>query len=505
MPFPRACGVLLHPTSLPGRFGIGDLGAEAYHFVDFLDAAGQSLWQILPLGPTGYGDSPYQCFSAFAGNPLLISLERLVEEGALSDNEIADPPAFPLDAVDFGPVISYKIGLLQRAAGRFLSQAPRQQRGQFLDFCDAEAGWLTDYTLFMALKAAHGGAAWVDWEPELAQRRPEALARAREALAGPILAHQFMQFQFFRQWSSLKRYANERGIRIIGDVPIFVAHDSADVWAHPELFYLDAAGRPTVVAGVPPDYFSAAGQLWGNPLYRWEDMARDGFAWWIERVRAALRLMDILRLDHFRGFEAYWEVPAHETTAVNGRWIKGPGAPLFQSIAAALGSLPIIAEDLGVITPAVEALRDQFAFPGMRVLQFGFSSDASNIHLPHHWLRNSVVYSGTHDNDTAAGWYQRVAGAPEGDYARRYLAIDGHDIAWDLLRAVLASVADQALYPAQDLLSLGNAARMNYPSRPSGNWAWRVRAGALDARIAGRLRQMAYDYGRLPSERSEQA
>jgi len=406
-------------------------------------------------------------------------------------------PAFPADAVDFGAVIPYKLDLLRRAAERFLSTAPREQRAAFLDFCIAEAGWLDDYALFMALKGAHAGAPWVEWERELVERQPAALAAARRDLAGPILAHQFMQFQFFRQWADLKRYANARRIQIIGDVPIFVAHDSADVWAQPQLFYLDPTGRPTAVAGVPPDYFSAAGQLWGNPLYRWDDMARDGFAWWIGRVRAALRLMDILRLDHFRGFEAYWEVPATESTAINGQWTPGPGAALFQALRAALGSLPIIAEDLGVITPQVEALRDQFEFPGIRVLQFAFSADATNIHLPHHWLRNSVVYTGTHDNDTAAGWYQRVAATPEGDYVRRYLAIDGHDIAWDMIRTALSSVADFALYPAQDLLSLGNAARMNYPSRASGNWVWRLPAGALDDSIRDRLRRLDGDYGRL--------
>ena len=497
MPFSRACGVLLHPTSLPGRLGIGGLGAEAYRFADFLAGAGQRFWQVLPLGPTGYGDSPYQCVSAFAGNPLLISLERLVTEGCLRPEEIASAPAFPADAVDFGAVIPFKLELLRRAAERFLSEAPRAQRVAFLDFCAAEAGWLDDYALFMALKGAHGGAPWVEWERELVERQPAALAAAQSALAGPILAHQFMQFQFFRQWAALKRYANDRRIQIIGDVPIFVAHDSADVWARPQLFSLDPTGRPTVVAGVPPDYFSATGQLWGNPLYRWDDMAGDGFSWWIARLRAALRLMDILRLDHFRGFEAYWEVPATEKTAIAGRWTPGPGAPLFQALRAALGALPIIAEDLGVITPAVEALRDQFDFPGMRVLQFGFAADATNIHLPHHWIRNSVVYTGTHDNDTAAGWYQRVANTPEGDYVRRYLATDGRDIAWDMIRTALASVADIALYPAQDLLCLGNAARMNYPSRPSGNWAWRVPAGALNDAICDRLRRLAGDYGRL--------
>ena len=500
MALPRACGILMHPTSLPGRFGIGELGAEAYQFVDFLVSAGQSLWQVLPLGPTGYGDSPYQCFSVFAGNPLLVSLERLVEEGALRAGALERAPAFPAQQVDYGAVISFKLDMLRRAAATFIAQASHEQRHAFAEFCQQNAGWLDDYALFMALKDAHGGAPWVEWEPALARREPAALARRREDLAGAILTHQFMQFEFFRQWTALRSYANGRGVRIIGDAPIFVAHDSADAWAHPELFFLDAAGRPTVVAGVPPDYFSPTGQLWGNPLYRWQEMAGTGYAWWVERLRALLRIVDLVRLDHFRGFEAYWEVPAGETTAVNGRWVPGPAASLFEALRAALGELPIVAEDLGVITPAVEALRAQFGFPGMKVLQFAFGSDAKNEHLPHRWTRDMVAYTSTHDNDTAAGWYARVADTPEGAYARRYLPSDGRDIAWDMIRVAMASIATFAIYPAQDVLSLGNWARMNYPGRPAGNWSWRCAPGALDERLAQRLRQMAEDYGRLPAD-----
>jgi 4-alpha-glucanotransferase len=351
----------------------------------------------------------------------------------------------------------------------------------------------------MALKEAHGGAPWVQWEEELVQRQLPALAAARAALATAVTTHQAMQFFFARQWRALREYANAQGVSLIGDMPIFLAHDSAEVWLHQELFYLDEHGRPTVVAGVPPDYFSATGQLWGNPLYRWKRMAADGYAWWVERIRAGLALMNYVRLDHFRGFQAYWEVPGDATTAANGHWVKGPGAALFRALEKALGELPIIAEDLGLITPAVVALRDQLGLPGMVVLQFAFAADATNTHLPHRWREHCLAYTGTHDNDTTVGWYKRVATTPEGHYARRYLGVNGHDIAWDLVRVALASVATLAIYPAQDLLSLGNEARMNHPSTAGGNWSWRLQAGALNEAIAARLRQMTIDYGRLPA------
>jgi len=495
MRLPRSSGILLHPTSLPGRCGIGDLGKGAFRFVDFLAESGQRLWQVLPLGPTGYGDSPYQSFSAFAGNPLLISLEKLVEEGALAPQVLEAAPRFPDHRVDYGAVIPFKLRVLHESFVHFRRHASSEQREAFAAFCAAEESWLEDFALFMALKAHHGGAPWNAWEREIAARRPEAVARWRRALANEIAFQKYLQFQFFRQWAAVKRYANERGIRVIGDVPIFVAHDSADVWAHPELFRLDETGRPTVVAGVPPDYFSPTGQLWGNPLYRWDVMAADGYAWWIARLRATLRLMDIVRLDHFRGFVAYWEVPAGAKTAERGRWVKGPGAAFFRAVREALGDVPIIAEDLGVIKPEVEALRDAFGFPGMKVLQFAFSTDAQNPYLPHNYDRNCVVYTGTHDNDTTVGWFRSL---PEDEraFCLKYLGTEGREIHWELIRLAMMSVADTVVIPLQDVLGLGSEARMNYPGRLGGNWTWRYAEGALTEAVCARLVELVETYGR---------
>lgn len=495
MRLPRSSGILLHPTSLPGRFGIGDLGNEAYQFVDFLVGAGQKLWQIMPLGPTGYGDSPYQSFSSFAGNPLLISPELLAEEGLLSQSDLDTVPDFPEGRVDYGPVIAFKQALLRRAYERFQAQAAPTRRAAFRAFCRRHAAWLDDFALFMALKEAHRGTVWSSWEKDIASRQPEALQAWTQKLADSIEAHKFAQYLFFTQWLALKDYANAFGIRIIGDIPIFVAYDSADVWAHPELFYLDENGQPTVVAGVPPDFFSETGQLWGNPLYRWEVLAQDGYAWWIERVRATLRLVDIIRLDHFRGFEGYWEVPFGEPTAVKGRWVKGPGAALFQALQDALGPLPIIAEDLGVITPEVEAIRDQFDFPGMKVLQFAFATTPADPFLPHNFLRNCVVYTGTHDNDTTLGWFQTAPPA-ERAFALKYTGSTGEEFNWDLIRLALASVADTAIIPLQDVLGIGSEGRMNLPGRASGNWAWRYLPGSLTPEIQERLRELTEIYGR---------
>jgi 4-alpha-glucanotransferase len=501
MHFPRASGILLHPTSLPGPWGIGDLGTSAYHFVDFLVAAAQQLWQILPLGPTGYGDSPYQCFSAFAGNPLLVSFEPLVNAGLLSYDEIraaAQPygEALSPHRVDYGAVINFKLPLLRESFTRMRAGAAPELAAQFADFCRAHAGWLDDYALFMALKDAHGGASWDTWEPDLRTRKAAALRNARKELAEPIALQQYLQFLFFAQWMPLKAYANERGIKIIGDAPIFVAYDSADVWANPKLFFLDDDGKPTVVAGVPPDYFSATGQLWGNPLYRWDRMAKDGYAWWIARLRQTLSAVDILRLDHFRGFEAYWEVPATETTAINGRWVKGPGAAFFADVRDVLGDLPIIAEDLGLITPEVDELRTSLDLPGMKVLQFAFGDDAKNIYLPHNYERSTVVYTGTHDNDTTIGWFH-TAPEHERENAQRYLGRDGSDIAWDLIRLAQMSVADMAVFPLQDVFRLDSHARMNTPGRADGNWTWRYTAEQLDAGLAFGLRVLTATYGRL--------
>ena len=507
MRFSRSSGILLHPTSLPGRFGIGDLGHEAYAFVDFLVASGQGLWQMLPLGPTGYGDSPYACYSAFAGNTLLVSPERLMIEGLLHQEDLTDAlPAFPEDRVDFQLVNEFKDDLLRKAFVRFSETADTKLRETFADFCLKYAAWLEDYALFRALKDIHGGKPWHEWDAPFVHREPAALTRASAALREEIEAQKLYQFLFFRQWFDLKAYCNARGIRIIGDIPIFVAHDSADVWTNPDQFKLNPDGTPIVVAGVPPDYFSTTGQLWGNPLYDWERMFADGFRWWIERVRATLQTVDVVRIDHFRGFVACWEIPGGDLTAERGRWIEAPGKELFIAIREALGKLPIIAEDLGVITSEVEKLRDAFGFPGMRILQFAFTSDARNHDLPHNYHPNVVVYTGTHDNDTTVGWANSVAGEGstrdaqqierERTFCLKYFDTDGKEIHWDFIRAALGSVADTAVAPLQDLLGLGTEARMNLPNSMSGNWSWRFSKGALTEEVSGRLRELTELYGR---------
>ena len=494
---PRASGILLHPTSLPGPYGIGDLGPAAYRFVDALAAAGQTYWQVLPLGPTGYGDSPYQTFSAFGGNPLLVSPERLVEEGLLPSTALDAVPAFPAGEVDYGPVIAYKKGLLDAAFDHFDNHATPQQRDAVDAFAAEHAVWLDDFALFMALKDAHDGRPWPAWEPEIAARQPAALTEWRQRLARGPRQHVYSQYLFFRQWAELKAYATEQGIRIIGDAPIFVAHDSADCWAHRELFYLEPDGRPLLVSGVPPDYFSATGQLWGNPLYRWDALAADGYLWWIERLRVVLRLVDLLRLDHFRGFAGYWAIPGDAPTAETGEWRPGPGAAFFDAVQAALGPLPLIAEDLGVITPDVEALRDRYGFPGMRILQFAFGGDAANHDLPHNYVRNCVVYTGTHDNDTTAGWFA-AASPREREHALAYMASDGANPSWDLVRLAFASVADTAIVPLQDVLGLGNEARMNLPGTSGGNWRWRCAADSLTDDLIARIAALTELYGRVP-------
>jgi 4-alpha-glucanotransferase len=487
----RRSGVLLHPTSLPGPYGIGDLGPEAYKFADFLVAAGQSLWQVLPLGPTGYGDSPYACYSAFAGNTLLVSPGQLIKEGLL--DEAPQSTAAP-NKIDFAEAHSLKDQILRRAYERYTKTTDTGLRTAFESFAQQHAHWLEDYARFRALKDVHGGVAWNEWESSL----------VREDLREEIEAQMFYQFLFFRQWFALKRYCNERGISIVGDLPIFVAQDSADVWTNPEQFKLDKNGKPLVVAGVPPDYFSSTGQLWGNPLYNWEGMLADGFKWWIERVRATFTVVDIARVDHFRGFAACWEIPAGDKTAERGQWVEAPGRELFTAIRNELGELPIIAEDLGVITPDVVALREDFGFPGMRILQFGFGSDSKNIDLPHNYIPNVVAYTGTHDNDTTVGWFNSVAGEGstrtatqierERKFCMDYLNTDGKEIHWDLIRGVLASVAETAVLPLQDLLGLGTEARMNLPNSTEGNWAWRF--DTLTNDLAVRLNDLSKLYGR---------
>ncbi len=487
----RLSGILLHPTSFPGPYGIGDLGKEAFHFIDWLADAKQRLWQVLPLGPTGFGDSPYQCFSAFAGNPLLIAPEDLRHRGYLSYRELA-APLFPRERVDYGPVIQWKRMLLQQAYERFKEQAPPDS---FTQFVEEEKAWLHDYALFMALKDEHHGLPWNQWRPSLRDRKKQALAAARKRLNDVIQFHYFQQWLFFAQWRKLKAYANEKGVRIIGDIPIYVAMDSADAWSHREQFLFDAEGRPLVVAGVPPDYFSPTGQLWGNPIYNWEKMADEGFAWWIERIRANLRLYDILRIDHFRGFYNYWVVPGDAETAINGEWRDGPRTAFFDAIIAALGDLPLIAEDLGEPDPGVYELRDHYGFPGMKVLQFAWGGDASNAFLPHNYDKNAVVYTGAHDNDTTRGWYEK-ASERERDHVRRYLRVDGSDIAWDFIRLAMASTANLAIVPLQDCMNLGSEARMNTPAVAAGNWAWRFQPHQLTKGIQAGLAELAELYGR---------
>jgi 4-alpha-glucanotransferase len=488
MRFPRSAGILLHPTSLPGPNGIGELGSEAGRFLDFLAEAGMTLWQMLPLGPTGYGDSPYQCFSSFAGNPLLIHLPGT-----------AGP--FPSHTVDYPRVIRHKRALLRQATATLGTDEA------YRAFVREERWWLEDYALFMALKEAHEGVAWTEWEAGAALRESAALERWRADLATEVEHYRREQWLFRAQFLALKAACRTRGIRLMGDVPIYVAHDSADVWATPSLFKLDGEGRLLAQAGVPPDYFSATGQLWGNPIYDWAAMRAQRYDWWIRRMRSAFALFDLVRVDHFRGFEAFWEVPAGEANAVHGRWVPGPGAELFEAITRALGPLPIVAENLGVITPGVEALREQFGFPGMSILQFAFGTDErANTFLPHSYVHHLVVYTGTHDNDTTVGWWRSTGEgdstrsaadvAREKDYARRYLATDGKEIHWTMIRAALASVADTAIIPMQDALGLGSEARMNLPGRESGNWAFRFSWDQVRPEIARRLRELVELYQR---------
>ena len=503
MNFFRASGILLHPTSLPGLFGIGDLGGEAYRFADFLVASGQGLWQVLPLGPTDEGGSPYSSYSAFAGNTLLISPEKLAEDGLLERSDLVDLASPETARVDFYEVRKTKNAFLRIAFERFQAN-DNALRESFTYFVQENASWLTDYALFQALKKANDGAGWIEWDRPLAMREPEALSRARIELSEEIDAQKFFQYLFFKQWHALKAFCNQRGIRIIGDVPIFVAHDSADVWTNRDQFKLDEHGRPTVVAGVPPDYFSDTGQFWGNPLYNWDRMREDGFAWWIQRLRASFQLFDVVRLDHFRGFAACWEIPAGESTAQNGEWVDTPGRELFTAVRKALGEVDIIAEDLGVITPDVVELRKEFGFPGMRVLQFAFSgeNEKENVNLPENFDQDVVAYTGTHDNDTTVGWFNQLSLANTADaektrdFCLNYLQSDGREINWDFIRAVLGSVAGAAIIPLQDVLGLGSEGRMNTPNTMSGNWRWRFQDASLPAEHAARLRRLTEESNR---------
>jgi 4-alpha-glucanotransferase len=501
--FPRSSGVLLHPTSLPGRYGVGDLGEYAYRFVDWLHEAGQTVWQILPLGPTSYGDSPYQTLSALAGNMYLISLDRLVGEGWLTNDDVADVPDFPTENVDFGWVITYHLDMLDKAWVGFKARSTDGQR-QALDAWAANTSWLEDWALFIALKNDHGGRPWTEWETDLIKRKPAALKQARERLADEIAKHKFLQWVFAVQWGDVKRYANERGIRLIGDVPIFVAHDSSDVWANQKHFYLDDLGNPTVVAGVPPDYFSVTGQRWGNPLYRWDAMEKDGYKWWIQRFQVILEQVDLIRIDHFRGFEAYWEIPASEPTAVKGRWLKGPNVKFFYALRDALGELPIIAEDLGVIVKEVVELRDTLNLPGMKVLQFAWSKP-ENPFLPHNHVPNNVVYIGTHDNNTTLGWWQQEVDENTRNFMQSYLNREITDPVWTLIQLGMGSVGKTFVATMQDLLGMGPEGRMNTPGQPSGNWSWRMTLDQLnDVNPRHRLSHITWLYRRKPDQQAEQ-
>ena len=502
MRLPRSSGILLHPTSLPSRFGIGDVGPSALDFLDVLAATGQRWWQTLPIGPTGYGNSPYQSYSSFAGNPLLISPERMSEKGWLSPKDWAEYPPFPEDRVEFDAVIEAKERLLQVAYENFRPEPP-----EFSTFVSDNASWLDDYALFMALKRHNGGTAWYEWEPGLVRRDLKSLDRWREKLSESMRFYRFVQFVFASQWSALREEARSRGLSMLGDLPIFVAHDSADVWARPDLFCLDEKGRPTVVAGVPPDAFApVTGQLWGNPLYHWPAHGGENYAWWVSRIKAQTDRMELIRLDHFRGFEAYWEIPADSPTAAEGRWAHGPGTAFFEAVRDGLGALPLVAEDLGEITEEVYALRDRFNLPGMRVLQFGLEgTKGTEFHLPYTYVNHCIAYTGTHDNDTTVGWFSRRPSGTADDrryataqrlFARRLIGSAGDEFHWDLVRVALGSVADTVIVPMQDVLGLGSAARMNVPGNPKGNWTWRYRPGQVRPQSRERLAEITAVTGR---------
>ena len=495
MTLPRGSGVLLHPTSLPGPFGSGDLGTDATRFLDWLAEAGQTYWQVLPLTPPGFGSSPYASLSAFAMNEALISPLPLAEQGWLTATELDAARLSFASRIDFTAAGRHRRGWLDKAAERFHQGASGHNLERFEEFCATDAFWLEDFTLFMALHEAHDGRPWTSWAAPLRDRQASALEKARHDLGASVRRHAFAQWQLAEQWANVQAAAQGRGIRIVGDIPIFVSHHSVDVWANRHLFLLDAEGHPTHVAGVPPDYFSETGQRWGNPLYRWDVMAQDGYAWWVERFRSMLTFFDVVRLDHFRGFESYWEIPTVEPTAVKGRWRPGPGAALFEAVREQFGSLPLIAEDLGIITPAVTRLREQFGLPGMKVLQFAFGGEPQHPFLPHTYETNAVVYTGTHDNDTSAGWY-RAAPERERDMLRRYLSTPASDVAWDLIKAAEGSRADVCLVPMQDVLGLASEARMNTPGVAAGNWGWRFDWSNVPSDAAARLADVTRSAGR---------
>ena len=536
MNFQRSSGILLHPSSLPSKFGIGDFGPNAYKFVDYLEKAGQHIWQVLPLGPTSFGDSPYQSFSTFAGNTLFISPEILYKKGYLEEIDVEFAPGFSCKKTDYGNAIPFKKGLFEKAYRRFQKKAFTADQVEFQKFCDKNDFWLEDYALFASLKDYfiaerqeagfsneffafeektakilpknlqkdyYFGSVWSTWPEELVNRECGALEKWKRKLSSAIDRYKFLQFEFFRQWEALKKYANKKNIKIIGDIPIFVAYDSADTWANPKNYYIDEKGYPTLVAGVPPDYFSETGQLWGNPLYNWEEHEKTGYQWWIDRIRYTLNMVDILRIDHFRGFESFWAVPFGDRDATKGEWRKGPGEKLFTAIKKELGDLPIIAEDLGIITDDVRQLRKKLGFPGMRILHFAFSDDSKNDYLPHNYESNTVVYTGTHDNDTTIGWYTNGT-EHEKDHVRRYMNISGNDIAWDMIRLAMSSSAVFAIFPIQDVLRLDSSHRMNVPSTSAGNWQFRFELSQLNDDDANGLRYLSELFNRIPEVKEEQ-
>lgn len=501
MKFERSAGILLHPTSLPSKYGIGDLGYDAYKFIDFLYKAGQKLWQVLPLGPTGYGDSPYQCFSAFAGNPNLISPDKLIDDNLLSLSDVLPIPEHNPVKVNYGSIIEYKEKILKLAFQNFKIKI-KQYEAEFSSFCEENKDWLEDYSLFMAAKKYNNGIVWRDWDKDLVHREEKSLIDWKNKLSDEIQYQKFLQFIFFKQWNELKNYAHSKGIKIIGDMPIFIAYDSADLWANKELFTVDQDGNLQFVAGVPPDYFSPTGQLWGNPLYRWKEMEKDDFLWWRKRFSNLFKLVDIVRIDHFRGFEAYWEIPGNSKTAEKGRWVKAPGEKLFNSIKKLLGDLPILAEDLGVITPEVELLRDKFEFPGMKILQFAFGNGMETKFLPHNFSSNCVVYTGSHDNDTTRAFFEKAKKDKNSniyEHLQKYLNYYDDDVVYELIRAAYASVASIVIIPMQDVLNLGEDARMNFPGKLGGNWQWRFSWEMIDEQLHLKLFELTKLYERPPA------
>jgi 4-alpha-glucanotransferase len=500
----RASGILVHPSCFPSRGGIGDFGPAAYDFLDFLSAAGQTAWQILPLGPAGYGNSPYSCISAFAGNPLLISLERLAERGWIDSERVQALPD-GVSPINFGQLEKTKLPLLQEAAANFLAKTSATDRERFEKFCWLNGWWLEDYVLFETLRRHFDAHSWNHWPRELAERDPEALKKASQDFADEINQSRAIQFAFYEQWRALHQQCKRQGIKVIGDVAIFVSYDSSDVWAHPDLFRLKPDLSPEVIAGVPPDYFSKTGQRWGNPLYRWDVLRDRGYEWWMQRMKWALQTCDMVRIDHFRGFESYWEIPADEETAINGRWVKGPGDEFFHVLRQTFGDLPLIAEDLGLITQEVVALRERIGVPGMRVIQFGFGDKGAHMYLPHKYKENTVVYTGTHDNDTTVGWWCNSSRTKEREAAQAYFGDPPDGIHWAMIRAAETSVAKLCIIPLQDVLGLNSDCRMNIPSHPEGNWTWRYRADQLTPELASKLQAVTDIADRIPSDTAQQS